>query len=467
MYNIKEHSISWIILLYIGDFLGASLAVPLSFLISTYIDAIPTPNANRITILNCIFAVCLLLYFFHRADLYNSRCFLHWGPTIRRLLLSLTALVISFAVMRELSAPHHGFGYLYFLILYAVTAFVLVYALRRLILFTDLHFLRSLRVERIACLGWGGEIGKVMEGFTHELLSHQTIIGYVLDEHQPELYPPEYLGYKRLGILDELAEILERFEITSLVVSQRKIPPHALHRIAWICSDAMVALHMIPWSSEVWVDRLMVRVVSGVPILEIRTLRHDDSLNKIVRRCVDIVGAIVGLILSAPGIAILAILIKRESPGPVFYRQTRLGLHNTPFELIKLRSMRVDAETKSGAVWTIENDPRRLKIGEFMRKWNLDELPQFWNVLMGEMSLVGPRPERPEFVGKFRDTVHYYNLRHCCKPGMTGWAAVHGLRGNTSLEDRLSFDLHYIEQWSLFLDFKIMLMTLLPPRNAY
>jgi lipopolysaccharide/colanic/teichoic acid biosynthesis glycosyltransferase len=129
--------------------------------------------------------------------------------------------------------------------------------------------------------------------------------------------------------------------------------------------------------------------------------------------------------------------------------------------------MKLDAEQTKGAVWAVENDPRRLKIGAFMRKWNLDELPQFWNVLKGEMTLVGPRPERPNFVEDFRGSVRYYNLRHSCKPGVTGWAAVHGLRGNTSLEDRLDYDLYYIENWSLMLDFKIMLLTLAPPKNAY
>jgi len=229
----------------------------------------------------------------------------------------------------------------------------------------------------------------------------------------------------------------------------------------------IVSLRMIPWSSDIWTDGLTVHVVDGVPLIGLKDLRIDRSGNRIARRIVDIAGALVGLILSAPLIAIMAVLIKRESPGPVFYRQTRLGLRDKPFQIIKLRSMRLDAEKEKGAVWTVENDPRRLKIGEFMRKWNIDELPQFWNVLVGEMSLVGPRPERPEFVGEFRDSVNYYNLRHCCKPGVTGWAAVHGLRGNTSLKDRLDFDLYYIEHWSLLLDFKIMLMTLAPPKNAY
>ncbi len=139
----------------------------------------------------------------------------------------------------------------------------------------------------------------------------------------------------------------------------------------------------------------------------------------------------------------MAILIKRESPGPIFFEQTRLGLYGKPFKIIKLRSMKLDAEVQTGAVWAVKDDPRRLKIGTFMRSKNIDELPQFWNVLKGDMSMVGPRPERPEFVTDFKDSVRYYNLRHSCKPGVTGWAAVHGLRGDTSLDDRLEYDLFY------------------------
>jgi lipopolysaccharide/colanic/teichoic acid biosynthesis glycosyltransferase len=162
----------------------------------------------------------------------------------------------------------------------------------------------------------------------------------------------------------------------------------------------------------------------------------------------------------------MCVLVYMESPGPVFYRQKRRGLGEKEFDMIKLRSMRLDAEA-DGVLITVENDPRRLKIGTLMRSWNLDELPQFWNVLRGDMSLVGPRPERLESVDKYEDTIRYYNLRHTCKPGLTGWAAVHGLRGNTSIEERIEYDLYYVENWSLLLDLKIMFLTLSPPKNAY
>jgi len=185
------------------------------------------------------------------------------------------------------------------------------------------------------------------------------------------------------------------------------------------------------------------------------------------KRLVDITGGLFGLVISAPVITAFALLVKMESPGAAFYRQVRVGRGGRPFHIIKIRSMRADAESENGAQWAEEDDARRLKIGALMREWNVDELPQFWNVLKGDMSLVGPRPERPEFTKDFKHSVEYYNVRHTVKPGMTGWAAVNGWRGNTDLNERIRFDLDYIERWSLIFDCYIMLLTFLRNKNAY
>jgi lipopolysaccharide/colanic/teichoic acid biosynthesis glycosyltransferase len=156
-----------------------------------------------------------------------------------------------------------------------------------------------------------------------------------------------------------------------------------------------------------------------------------------------------------------------ESRGPVFYRQRRWGVNGVPFDIIKIRSMKLNAEQSSGAQWCVKDDPRRLRVGAFMRKWNIDELPQFWNVLKGEMSLVGPRPERPELIASFKHQIPHYNARHHSKPGMTGWAQVNGLRGDTDLSERIQCDLWYLENWSLWLDLQIMLLTFFKRDNAY
>jgi exopolysaccharide biosynthesis polyprenyl glycosylphosphotransferase len=179
----------------------------------------------------------------------------------------------------------------------------------------------------------------------------------------------------------------------------------------------------------------------------------------VVKRVLDVAGASVALLLFSPVICAVALLVKLTSPGPVFFRQLRMGLDGQAFEMLKFRSMKLDAESETGPVWTRPNDERRTPIGAFLRRTSLDELPQFWNVLRGEMSIVGPRPERPEFIARFRETLPQYMLRHKMKAGITGWAQINGWRGNTSLERRIEHDLYYIEHWSIWFDFKIMLLT--------
>jgi exopolysaccharide biosynthesis polyprenyl glycosylphosphotransferase len=186
-----------------------------------------------------------------------------------------------------------------------------------------------------------------------------------------------------------------------------------------------------------------------------------------MKRAEDIAGALAGLILTSPVLALAAVLVKRSSPGPVFYRQERCGEEGRTFHIYKLRTMRKDAEAETGPVFTSKDDARRTPVGAFLRRHNLDELPQLWNVLKGDMSLVGPRPERPFFVEKFKGGVARYMWRHVSKPGLTGWAQVNGLRGNSSIEDRVKYDLFYLENWSLAFDFKILAKTLFARQNAY
>ena len=177
--------------------------------------------------------------------------------------------------------------------------------------------------------------------------------------------------------------------------------------------------------------------------------------------------ALMRLLVAAPVVLVAALLIKRSTPGPVFYRQERCGEKGRVFRLYKMRTMPVDAESASGPVWTAPDDPRRTPVGAFLRRYNLDELPQFWNVLKGDMSLVGPRPERPHFVEQFKEDINRYMSRHVSKPGITGWAQVNGLRGQTDLRKRIEHDLWYLENWSLSLDFKILARTFSARKNAY
>jgi exopolysaccharide biosynthesis polyprenyl glycosylphosphotransferase len=229
----------------------------------------------------------------------------------------------------------------------------------------------------------------------------------------------------------------------------------------------MIQFKVIPSVFRIFSSGLALETIAGTPILGVTRLPLDHTVNVMAKRALDIVGAIVGLVLSAPIIALFGALVWIESRGSIFYRQRRWGYNGVPFEIIKIRSMKLDAEKATGAKWCVKDDPRRLRVGAFMRKTNIDELPQFWNVLKGEMSLVGPRPERPELIAGFKHEIPHYNARHTAKPGMTGWAQINGLRGDTDLGERIQCDLWYLENWSLWLDIQIMLMTFFKRDNAY
>lgn len=224
-------------------------------------------------------------------------------------------------------------------------------------------------------------------------------------------------------------------------------------------ATTMVEVKVVPAIYEFITVRAAAEMFEGLPII---TLQGSPlyGWNRVLKRGMDLIGAILVLGLTSPLFLFIAIAIKLLSPGPVFFRQTRMGLDGRAFEMLKFRSMRLDAERETGPVWAEANDPRRTLIGRFLRRTSLDELPQFWNVLKGEMSIVGPRPERPEFIARFRDRLPQYMLRHKMKAGITGWAQVNGWRGNTSLEKRLEYDLYYIEHWSVWFDIKIMFLTL-------
>ncbi len=223
-------------------------------------------------------------------------------------------------------------------------------------------------------------------------------------------------------------------------------------------STTMVEVKVLPSVCEFMTLRAEAEMFEGLPVI---TLQGSPlhGWNLVIKRLMDMAGGAAALVVCAPVMLLIAAAIKIASPGPVFFRQIRMGLDGRAFEMFKFRSMRVDAETDTGPVWTQPNDQRRTPIGSFLRRTRLDELPQFWNVLKGEMSIVGPRPERPEFITRFRETLPQYMLRHKMKAGITGWAQVNGWRGSTSLEKRIEYDLYYIEHWSIWFDVKIMFLT--------
>jgi Undecaprenyl-phosphate glucose phosphotransferase len=276
-------------------------------------------------------------------------------------------------------------------------------------------------------------------------------------------------GARWLGGYSDLHAVLDAQAVDHVVLALAHEDYGRLGGLLDAVGDEPVTIHVVPDLFRFASLRGGVEEFEGMPFIHLR----DSPLhgwNQVAKRAFDIAFSLAVLIGLAPVLALLALGVKLASPGPVFYRQERMGLDGQRFRMLKLRTMRADAEAGTGPVWAARDDPRRVPYGALLRRFSLDELPQFWNVLRGEMSVVGPRPERPFFVEQFRRTVPGYMLRHKVKSGLTGWAQVNGLRGNTSLEKRIQYDLEYIERWSIWFDVKIIALTIARivfERNAY
>ena len=279
-----------------------------------------------------------------------------------------------------------------------------------------------------------------------------------------EKEPPA--GVRILGNIDDLRDIVRNEDPDLVMAVDDAVDRRGMVEIAETCGREFVDFKMVASCFQVLVSGLRLESVNGMPVLGVGRLPLHHLFNNVSKRFLDIVGALVGLVCFGPIIALFSFLVWLESRGPVIYRQTRLGRNGKPFDILKIRSMKLDAEVAGSPGWTVQDDPRCLRIGRFMRRWNIDELPQFWNVLRGQMSLVGPRPERPELIDGFKEEIPYYNLRHNIKPGVTGWAQVNGLRGDTCLRKRIRFDLHYMENWNFFFDLRIMVLTFFNRKGA-
>jgi Undecaprenyl-phosphate glucose phosphotransferase len=267
-------------------------------------------------------------------------------------------------------------------------------------------------------------------------------------------------GHEVIGSVGDLPGIVEQrgVELVYLALerSEWQAEQEALDRL----SDSTAAVRLVPDLARAFTLNATVEDFDGMPVVLV-TESPEQGWNAVVKRGFDVVFAALGLVLLSPVLAALALWVKLDSPGPALYGQERVGLNGRRFRMLKFRTMRLDAEAGGEPGWTTANDPRRTRSGDPLRKLSLDELPQLWNVLLGHMSLVGPRPERPMYVDRFRASIPRYMLRHHVKAGMTGWAQVNGLRGDTPLERRIEYDLYYIEHWSLAFDLRIILLTFL------
>ncbi len=320
--------------------------------------------------------------------------------------------------------------------------------------------------SRIVVVGWNDKAEHFREAMHLDLAQLGEIVGCVpMPDGRLNADLPADLVL--LGDYPMLQQLVKDHDVNSIVLADSSCPLVEIRQLIAFCQRELIEFHMVLDYFPALNSGLQVQTVSGVPLLGISQLPLDRTINRALKRTVDIVGAIIGLGLSAFVVPWFFALVYRESPGPVIYSHRRTSRSGRTFFIYKIRSMRPKVESDTGAVWCMEDDPRRLRIGAFMRKWNIDELPQFFNVLKGDMSLVGPRPERPELIERFKDEIPNYNARHEVRAGLTGWAQIHGLRGDTDLRKRIEADLYYLENWSLTLDLYCIAATFFKSKNAY
>ena len=280
----------------------------------------------------------------------------------------------------------------------------------------------------------------------------------------------KYRGVEVFGRTEEIEEVLEKAKPDEIAITLGLSEYSKLEHIVAVCEKSGVHTKFIPDYNNIIPTRPYTEDLMGLPVVNIRHVPLTNTFNAFVKRTVDLVGAVCAIIVFSPIMLVTAIAIKLTSPGPLIYAQERVGLHNRNFKMYKFRSMDVQSPKKERGAWTVPNDPRVTKVGKIIRKTSIDELPQLFNILKGDMSLVGPRPERPFFVEKFREEIPRYMIKHQVRPGMTGWAQINGYRGNTSIRKRIEYDLYYIENWTLGFDIKILFLTIFKGfvnKNAY
>ena len=453
-----------------------SIAIECSFLLSywlrfdtTVVKALPIAEAAPplgAYVFGSLFVVPVWLFIFRSRGMYGARRNIALADeftTIVKLVTFGMLVVMSGAFFyRAFSYSRVVFGFLW------ITATVSITVGRVLLFKIEKALYRSGRELRNAVvIGSTETANRIFETFHNHPLLGYRLEGYFADVPSVQGSPLSQAHY--FGpVADAPPKLLsEHIELVLMAVAAED------HKnMSWLvneCEGVNIEFLMVPDILELMAGHVFVREIEGIPFIKIKGVPM-TTWGRILKRSFDIVVSSILLALFSPLFLIIEMIIKLESRGPVFFRQQRIGLDGRMFEMLKFRSMQVEAESESGPIFAREDDPRRTHVGTVLRRTSMDELPQLMNVLKGEMSLVGPRPERPFFVDRFKDLVPKYLDRHRVKTGMTGWAQVNGLRGNTSLEERIKYDVYYIENWSLWFDIRILMKTIgafFPARDAY
>ncbi len=408
--------------------------------------------------------VFVLVLCFYGGGLYREslsfRRIIRIGNIAKQIFYWLLILTALSSLYRNIS-----FSRVFILLLFPMTLFFVVMGRWALI-----HFELQVRkwqgkIRRIVIVGDGDILKKLSSAFKRDHFPGYFLQGYISIRNPLPLN--ELSSVPCLGKVDQIEGILASSKPDEIIIATANLDHSRLTQIISMCDRKMIQFYVAPDIFSFLTSKVEMTSVGGINLLGIQKFPLDNGLHRLAKRLLDITGSLFALTLLSWIFILLALLIKITSKGPIFYKQIRCREDGREFLMYKFRTMRIDAEKHTGPVWASKEDARCTRIGSFLRSLNLDELPQIFNVLKGEMSLVGPRPERPHFISKFKFDIPRYMSRHSIKPGMTGWAQVNGLRGNTSLEERVKYDIYYIENWSLWLDIKILFLTFFSFKNAY
>ncbi len=413
------------------------------------------------------FIVPLYMLFYYACSMYAPkrtvrRRFEIYGVIKANTIGIVALIIILYMIVREINYSRSVMAFFYFFNVFFTSCF-------RLLLRKALRTIRSkgYNLKHILLVGYS----RAAEEYIDRLMDNPQW-GYVacgiLDDHVPA--GTLYKGVKVLGRLANLEVILPENKLDEIAISLSLKDYHYLESIVAVCEKSGVHTKFIPDYNSVIPTKPYTEDLMGLPVINIRYVPLTNTGNIIIKRIVDILGALFGIVVTSPVMLLAAVMVKATSPGPVIFRQERVGLHQKTFYMYKFRSMEKQSPREEKRAWTVRNDPRVTPVGKFLRRTSIDELPQLFNILKGDMSLVGPRPERPLFVEKFKEEIPRYMVKHQVRPGLTGWAQVNGLRGDTSIRRRVEYDLYYIENWTLGFDLKIILMTFFTGfinKNAY
>jgi exopolysaccharide biosynthesis polyprenyl glycosylphosphotransferase len=424
-------------------------------LLSEYENIAPFPRYWGVMVIHVV-SVLVLLFFY---KLYHrSRAFSHvdefyaiFGAGSVGSLIGIA--LISFIYKNELDYQRLMMIYAWLLTIVLVTLGRIVYARLRWAVQA-----RGYGRDKVLIVGTSDVGRMILQKIRQSPGLGYEVVGFVT--HNGNESTDNVLGVPILGTTEYLSDTIDRYNVKEVIIGLPEVTHQEILSIIARVDRGRVSVKVFPDVFQIMASAVSIGDLNGLPLLTI----HDIALRGWrlgLKRAVDLLGSVVSLILFSPLMLLVAILVKLDSPGPVFYVQERMGLDGRLFKMLKFRSMRQDAEKETGPVWARSGDPRRTRLGGILRRISIDETPQLVNVLLGEMSLVGPRPERPVFVEQFKRSIPRYMDRHREKAGMTGWAQINGLRGDTSITERTKYDLWYIENWSLMLDLRILLRTML------